>query len=734
MKPDTFFDLPELLDVLGTHLPQGTLYRCIQVSKTWHASFIPHLWRTFSEDPTQRPQRYPGLESAIRDQINNPQNLDWYKDVYRRHAKYIRHLTIITPTFLDVCLEGEFKQLRSELCLENVSTGSSGTTTTKPTSTAAAAASDTGGSLMTNLEYLGLNVPKSAIEYYFPIRVEGGSFDHNSGFGSTGFGSSLFGANTTNNTTNNTGDNNSNSTVNATNSTAVTTATAAPPPPPDREKAFVKACQRLVLNNPRLRTLYSVYSNKILQDLEGDGGAVLRSLKNLSCVATDGLIPVALPPSVTHLKLENGLDFRWTPHYYTSRDPGTSALVHEGLESLEMAYIASGAELKGLLAQAPSLKTLSIERFVSNFGFGPPFATTAPVPLEISWPVSQITILKCRQTQRAFTVASGFDNFLACFPLLVEYHDDVWSPAAGAQLVEHCPLLEVIRIKQVTYASNAFGAVTKPQPQPRPKGSPVNDSVSIMLSSLSRLRVLDIPYEAIKAGNVLETPWVCLDLEEFRCQIAEVPFLTDKEEQQVQEIRRREAGATGSIQRYLRTNEEDALMALSERCVHTREAIIAQLSKLTSLRVLSLSPDFKEGNSLFAHRRYATRIYKSERDGRSYIRYDDVMPDTLYFRLNYGLGKLASLTKLEYLSFESTDHRIESADIEWFASHLPSLKEIRGLVTENHIGMEPDPKNDALVALIRRLRPDVIQKQSFSGYSVYLSKATRTPSQLCRYR
>ncbi|OAQ22004.1 hypothetical protein K457DRAFT_1882856 [Linnemannia elongata AG-77] len=61
---------------------------------------------------------------------------------------------------------------------------------------------------------------------------------------------------------------------------------------------------------------------------------------------------------------------------------------------------------------------------------------------------------------------------------------------------------------------------------------------------------------------------------------------------------------------------------------------------------------------------------------------------------------------------------------------------MRGLVMENHVGMEPDPENDALVALIRRLRPDVAQKQSFGGYLPYLAntnfgylnRSTRTTS------
>ncbi|KAG0042664.1 hypothetical protein BGZ90_009338, partial [Linnemannia elongata] len=300
----------------------------------------------------------------------------------------------------------------------------------------------------------------------------------------------------------------------------------------------------------------------IIQVLQGGVVAVLRSLKNLSCASTDGQIPPLLPPNVTHLMLNRISGFRLSPYPTTSGNPGTTVFMHEGLESLEVTYIESGAHLRGLLAQAPSLKTLSINGTVSNYGFGGFLVTATPIPEEIPWPVSQITVLRCQQTRGTYHVATGFVDFLGCFPLLVEYHDDVWIPAAGSQLVKHCPLLEVICISGAP-AFGVFGSVSKPRP--RPMGVLVLDSVSILLTSLSRLRVLDIPHEAIKAETILKTPWVCLDLEKFRCQISEVPFLTDEEEQQVQVIRQQEAGAIGSGQECIRTDEEDALITLSER-------------------------------------------------------------------------------------------------------------------------------------------------------------------------
>ncbi|KAG0042444.1 hypothetical protein BGZ90_009396, partial [Linnemannia elongata] len=298
---------------------------------------------TFAEYPKHQLTWPRGLIKAIRTQIIDPQNLEWYKDVYRRHAKYIRRLTINTPTILDACLDGAFEQLRSGSYSENVPTRSSGTTTTKSAS-ASTAVNDVGGSLMTNLESLDLSMLNHAMESYFKIPLTGSFFCQNNGFASPGFGTSLSDANANNITDGNS----SNSTGSATliSTTVPTAIAAAPLPPPDTEKAFVKACQRLVLNNPRLRTLSSVYSMEIIQDLEDGVGSVLRSLKSLVCVPTDGLIPGVLPPNVTHLKLISSFGLPLNSYSFASRGPGTTALVHEGLKSLDVELIESATHLK----------------------------------------------------------------------------------------------------------------------------------------------------------------------------------------------------------------------------------------------------------------------------------------------------------------------------------------------------------------------------------------------------
>ncbi|KAF8934098.1 hypothetical protein BGZ47_010516 [Haplosporangium gracile] len=118
------------------------------------------------------------------------------------------------------------------------------------------------------------------------------------------------------------------------------------------------------------------------------------------------------------------------------------------------------------------------------------------------------------------------------FPLLVEYHGDKWPLVLVAQLVEHCQLLEFVCVRKSLGSlfslpwQSLFGIVAKAGV--RCLGALIVDSVSMSLSSLSKLRVLEIPRETVKAENILKTPWVCLNLEEFWCQIVEVPFLGEE--------------------------------------------------------------------------------------------------------------------------------------------------------------------------------------------------------------
>jgi hypothetical protein len=721
------FDLPELAQIIAEHLPQGAINKCVRVSKTWHATFIPYLWRTFSEETTQSPPMFNWLQrvsGAILHQQHNPEELEWFKDVYRRHAKYIRHLTIQQPVFLDACLEDAFESTFPGILSNNNSNdgnkddeSAEASPSMVKTTTASTTIPNaiTGRSLLTNLESLAISVSRHSLATYFNVTLSTGEQPATTpGLFGTGTTFAFGGPNGINTNIINNGENDNQPTTDSVETTLQR-------PKADPCGLFTMACQRLILCNPKLRALQCVLWPQIFLKLSESplGYQALMSLKRLSIVTYDCRIPKFLPPNITSLAMTNAFPTDpFSPSIYNYSNSGSA--VYNGLEVLDVKNVKSGSDLIALLNQAPLIKTLILNCTVASFGFG--YGSSITFASTLCWPLSRVTVLKFRQSRSTLHTSESFKGIFQAFPLLTEYHDDTWNPSVAPQLTKHCPLLEVIRAREDPVLESSystefhFGQIRVFRTR-RLEEVP-NDNVSELLSSLSKLRILDIPHGMVTADNVLEKPWVCLDLEEFRCHIVRIPFLTKEQKDRIQEMQRRENQTDDSQPLpYCRTDEEDQLMELSDRCVSTTRAIMVQLSKLTSLKHLSLCPDLKFHNEVFESRLGATLVYKSERDGRSYIRYNDVLPDTLHLRLDSGLRQLAALTKLEYLGFESMDHQMDTAEIEWIAKQFPRLKEMRGLATGNYIGIEPDPKIDALVALMRRLRPNVVQGQSFGGYT-----------------
>ncbi|KAK3818539.1 MAG: hypothetical protein J3Q66DRAFT_174371 [Benniella sp.] len=66
--------LPEIRSMVGRHLDQPDLARCSQVSKSWHASFLPLVWSTVSIRP-EPTHRNPSLE------------------VFNRYSQYVKNLS-----------------------------------------------------------------------------------------------------------------------------------------------------------------------------------------------------------------------------------------------------------------------------------------------------------------------------------------------------------------------------------------------------------------------------------------------------------------------------------------------------------------------------------------------------------------------------------------------------------------------------------------------------------------
>ncbi|KAF9932748.1 hypothetical protein FBU30_007398 [Linnemannia zychae] len=766
MNTNRIATLPKLVENIASRLSHHDLNHCVRVSKSWHAAFIPILWRTFEDEVEKDGTWGRALSTAVYQREDDPQTLEWYMDVYRRHAPYIHHLTIYLPAILVACIEDAFEPLSSSSVSGNESTELSSELSVSTTS------NYTFRSSLTNLESLTIKIDPRAFMVWFPKVFNYGTHPPPESLFVSHLGIQ----------------NNKNL------------------PTLDSERPIINAYQRLILCNPRLRSVVCPYFPHLLREMQQirPGLNALKSLTHLSAYISSERLP-DLPATVTKFTAMHNLD----PNY-TVTNAFYPDVVYEGLETLEVDTIETGSVLRSILAQAPSLRTLIIpgntDKLTSfiygaeygaaykynctnttysygfgygsgygsgygfgygsgysagygagygsgngsgngsgyGFGYGSGYGTAyktryslsydnnkpvdsanenseTPSPQEsLPWPATRITVLKCLQSLNKFTQYSQFEGVFKCFPLLAEYHDDIWIPEIAVQLATHCTLLEVIRIEKCS----------RSQPTRHFDWFPMNyiqlpktDNMSVLLSSLPRLRVLMVSQGVIDASITLENPWVCMNLEELSCQITKCPYLTEQERRIVQEILQREADFTGNYDELvsmqgLRTENEKRIMDIREKAVSTRKAIFSRLSKMTSLKYLSLNPDFKDGMRIFQYENFAWSYYKSAKDGRAYLQYNDVRPDTLHLRLDCGLDQLASLIQLEYLGFESIDHQMEACDIEWIANHFPLLKEMRGLATDNYLCLEPNPKNEALLAQMQTLRPFVKQEQSFKEYSV----------------
>ncbi|KAH7052792.1 hypothetical protein BKA57DRAFT_502937 [Linnemannia elongata] len=459
--------------------------------------------------------------------------------------------------------------------------------------------------------------------------------------------------------------------------------------PVSAEAILTEACWRLALCNPRLEAL-DCTKFRSLQLRISQLPTALPSITTLTMELPNGRVP-RIPSNVTTL---NSSLLR--KESFDPKDP--PGVVNHTLEALYVKdEVRTVAHIKSLLTQLPALQYLRLRRVHLKEN-----DETPSIQEGDTW-TSDLRVLLCGLYERK---SPELVKIFPWMPCLVEFHHSYVSSPFTAALAKHCPLLEVIR---VTYKGCRY--------TPRNIFDSVHDRVSILLTSCTRLRVLDLQYETIDARRIADKPWVCLDLEMFRCGFVGLPYMHKRNEQEVRNIQERDEEARRKgLPEPEKTPVEVGLLDAAEEAKSMRKSVLQQISVLTSLKHLTLSRDLKIGRGLFSRRKTSLAVYRSERDGRMYFRYNDVLPDTLHLRLDTGLEQLASLNKLELLGFESMDHRMGEAEIEWIARTFPGLKEIRGLAVHTQVGAERDPKMDALRELMQSLRPDIVHGASFTGY------------------
>ncbi|KAF9934283.1 hypothetical protein FBU30_002701 [Linnemannia zychae] len=609
---------PELAESISQHLAQADLCLCVRVSKHWHSLFIRYLWETFSDNLTGEWHRH--LVTAARNKPLDDRDINWFRNVYRRHAGFIRHLEITHPLIIYACYADAFRlPLIPSIAPESL---------------------DSKSSVMTRLRSLAIKFQSFSIDEYLKNELI---------YNKTGINDKIY----------------------------------------TNEIILAEACWRLALCNRRLES-FDCSMFRSLQRLFTEHPMAMQSVKALTMSLSHGRVPF-IPSYITRLNSSMPRKEQFDP-----RDsPG---LVNHTLKELYIKdEVRTIAHIKSLLIQLPSLRYLRLRRV----NIKEHSQTGDDTDLEMWAP--NLRVLQCGLYERK---SPELVRIFPWMPNLVKFHHSYVSSPFTAALAKHCPLLEVVR---VTYKGCRY--------TPRYIEDSIHDRVSILLTSCTKLKILDLQYETIDARKVAEKPWVCLNLEMFRCGFAGFPYLKDSDQEKVKAVLEREAAADKAGEQMIeRTPEETALLKLSEEATSMRKGVLHQISMLTSLKHLTLSRDLKVGRGLFLRHRTTLQVYRSERDGKQYFRYNEVLPDTLYLRLDAGLQTLASLKKLELFGFESMDHRMGPDEIKWIARTFPMLKVVRGLAVHTHVGAERDPQMDALRELMQTLRPDIVHSSSFLGY------------------
>jgi len=104
-------------------------------------------------------------------------------------------------------------------------------------------------------------------------------------------------------------------------------------------------------------------------------------------------------------------------------------------------------------------------------------------------------------------------------PRLTEFSARMLCPETAQSLATHASQLQVFR---QTLDGDSIHIYYKPHPLP--------NIANVLFQSCTKLWVFDGIHHRIGADKLFERPWVCCELEDFRCQIAGLTRLTSHEQ------------------------------------------------------------------------------------------------------------------------------------------------------------------------------------------------------------
>ncbi|KAF8928381.1 hypothetical protein BGZ47_001680 [Haplosporangium gracile] len=243
-------------------------------------------------------------------------------------------------------------------------------------------------------------------------------------------------------------------------------------------------------------------------------------------------------------------------------------------------------------------------------------------------------------------------------PLLTQLATKVLTPEMARAVASHCKQFQLFRQGGDNECINEDYTVETDL-----------NVVSILLEACPNLTTIDAIQHRIDATYLAEHPWVCEGtLETFRCQIVGLERLTSEEYQ---------AMSMPSEQDRSQFLSRDVVEEKYTRSQEQHDRVYERLCRLVRLQTLDLGSDVKgvEYHIIGDGGNEPVR----EVNGRTHLIDSNPIMDCLELSLASGLDQLATLKNLKVFGFEGLDHRIETPELEWFATHWPRLAIMRGL-------------------------------------------------------
>lgn len=453
-----------------------------------------------------------------------------------------------------------------------------------------------------------------------------------------------------------------------------------------------------------------VYSNKNLKALRL-GLGVLKLLENVGCDIVCDIVLASLKNLVTlhdftgalqsavilerfsNLKsfLGNGLVF--------AKAVDLDATIQ--IRSLELTNYIEGRTFLVLLNRLRNLKDFGI---AGLFDVGQTFQHDTETLL-VDTPLPLQKFILRRQDLRDIDLQLATWIFPS-MPQLTEFSANMLCEHTALSLATYATHLQVFR---QTQDGDSIYRSYKPRP--------VVNIPNILFQTCTKLRVFDGIHHKIEANKMFERPWVCRELEVFRCQIVGLTRLNDHEHALLDilaKVGRRQQAQPFQPTTTMSVGESDAILErqqqyqdrlkktqASQQLQHYR--VYDHLSELTRLQTLDIGYEYRG----VSQRQSESPPIKMV-DGQEYIRYNgSPISNTLELSLGSGLDRLATLTRLEVFGFEGVQHRIGRGELGWMASKWPRLKEMRGLHEDLLPRCEPDGRRDELRMIMQGLRKDV---------------------------